>query len=56
MRFMSPELRAYMYEHGLFEPDSASVAAEFNWQGMMPEYFPLAYDDFILDVTTSHRR
>ena len=54
MRFMSPELRAYMYEHGLFGTGLASVAAEFEWQGMMPEYFPLAYDDFILDVTTSH--
>ena len=54
MRFMSPELRAYMYEHGLFGPGPAPVAADFEWQGMMPEYFPLAYDDFILDVTTSH--
>ena len=53
MRFMSPELRAYMYEHGLFGPGLAPVTAEFEWQGMMPEYFPLAYDDFILDVTTS---
>jgi hypothetical protein len=26
----------------------------FTWQGMMPEYFPLAYDDFILDIATAH--
>ena len=33
MRFMSPELRAYMYEHGLFGPSLASVAAESQLAG-----------------------
>ena len=52
MRFQTPELRDYMYYHGLF--DSAIGADGIAWQGMMPEYFPLAYDDFILDIATAH--
>lgn len=52
MRFQPPGLRDYMYDHGLFDEH---VAAEgFTWQGMMPEYFPLAYDGFMLDVATGH--
>ncbi|HCQ04080.1 MAG TPA: hypothetical protein DIT99_26820 [Candidatus Latescibacteria bacterium] len=54
MRFMSPGLREYMYDQGLFGPGSALVTRGFESQGMMPEYFPGAYDDFILDVTTAH--
>jgi hypothetical protein len=54
MRFQPPGLRDYMYEHGLFGPPPTPMAKDFEWQGMMPEYFPLAYDDFILDVATSH--
>ena len=52
MRFQPTGLRDYMYAHGLFDP--GLVAEGFVWQGMMPEYFPLAYDDFILDIATSH--
>jgi len=54
MRFQPPGLRDYMYHHGLFGPGPTPVAEGFEWQGMMPEYFPLAYDDFILDIATSH--
>ena len=52
MHFQPAGLRDFMYVHGLFD---AGLAAEgLHWQGMMPEYFPLAYDDFILDVATCH--
>ena len=52
MHFQPPGLRDYMYQRGLFDP--GLVTDEFAWQGMMPEYFPLAYDDFILDIATGH--
>ena len=26
----------------------------FESQGVMPEYFPAGYDDFIMDVTSAH--
>lgn len=54
MRFMSPKLRRYMYDTGLFGPGPALVTRGYESQGMMPEYFPGAYDDFILDITTEH--
>ena len=52
MKFMPPELRDYMYQQGLF--DQALATDGFEWQGIFPEYFPLAYDEFILDIATSH--
>ena len=52
MRFQQPGLRDFMYKEGLF--DRALATEGIDWQGMMPEYFPLAYDGFILDVATSH--
>lgn len=54
MSFMSPETRRYMHDHGIFGPGPALVTRGFESQGVMPEYFPGAYDDFILDVTTAH--
>lgn len=52
MAFQPPGLRDFMYTQGLFDPCIGDIGAP--WQGMMPEYFPLAYDDFLLDVTTTH--
>ena len=52
MAFQPAGLRDYMYGQGLFDP--ALAADNIAWQGMMPEYFPLAYDDFILDIATVH--
>lgn len=52
MRFQPKGLRQYMYEKGLFDP--GLEAAQCPWEGLMPEYFPLAYDPFILDVATAH--
>ena len=51
MKFMPPELREYMYQQGIFDPALATDG--FDWQGIFPEYFPLAYDDFILDIATT---
>ena len=48
------ECRHYMHDRGLFGPGPALVTRGFESQGVMPEYFPGAYDDFILDVTTAH--
>ena len=45
-----PTLRSYMENHGF--PELA--AHGFETHGMMPEHFPPAYDDFILDVMTEH--
>lgn len=52
MRFQTPGLRDFMYEQGLFDP--AIDSGDHPWHGMMPEYFPLAYDDFMLDIGTTH--
>ena len=52
MAFQPAGMRDYMYGQGLFDP--ALAADNIAWQGMMPEYFPLAYDDFILDIATAH--
>lgn len=54
MSFMSPETRLYMHERGIFGPGPALVTHGFESEGVMPEYFPGAYDDFIRDVTTAH--
>ena len=43
-----------MHDVGLFGPGPALVARGFESQGLMPEYYPAAYDDFILDVTTAN--
>ena len=48
------ELRQYMHTQGLFGPGNALVTHGFKSQGVMPEYFPAGYDDFIMDVTSAH--
>ena len=48
------ELRRYMHTHGLLGPGAALVTHGFESQGVMPEYFPAGYDDFIMDVTSAH--
>ena len=50
----TPGLRDYMKDHGLFGPGTVPAADGAGWEGVMPEYFSPAYDDFILDVTTTH--
>ena len=52
--FMSGDWREKMHLHGLFGPGPALVTNGFESQGVMPEYFAAAYDDFILDVVTEH--
>ena len=54
MKFMPPDLRTYMYQQGLLEPEPGLVVPGGQSEGVFPEYFPGAYDDFILDVTTTH--
>ena len=51
---MTPGLRDYMKDHGLFGPGTVPAAEGRGWEGVMPEYFSPAYDDFILDVATTH--
>ena len=51
---MTPGLRDYMKDHGLFGPGTVPGVDGRRWEGVMPEYFAPAYDDFILDVTTTH--
>ena len=48
------ECRGYMHDHGLFGPSPALVTRGFESQGVMPEYFPFGYDEFILDLITAH--
>jgi len=50
MQCVSPELEHYMREHGTSE----IAARGIKTNGVMPEFFPPAYDNFILDVTTGH--
>lgn len=52
--FMQPGLRDYMKDNGLLGPEPSLVTRGFKSQGIFPEYFPCAYDDFILDATTAH--
>lgn len=54
MRFMFRGLRDYMKDHGLLKPDPTLVTRGYKSHGVMPEWFPCVYDDFILDVTTAH--
>ena len=51
--FLRSEVRAYMHEHGLLGPVPALVTRGYESLGVMPEYFPVGYDDFIMDVTTA---
>ena len=44
------ELRRVSHVRGMHE----MTAQGFETHGMFPEYFPPAYDDFLLDVTTEH--
>lgn len=53
-RFMSRNWRAKMHIHGLFGPEPTLVTSGFESQGIMPEFFPAAYDEFIYDVVTGH--
>ena len=53
-RFMSPNWRLKMHRHGLMGPGPAMVTNGFESQGILPEFFPPAYDDFMLDVATAH--
>ena len=48
------EVRDYMHEQGLLGTGPALAARGFTWHGVMPEYFPGAYDEFTLDVITAH--
>ena len=50
MRFVSLKLEHYMREHGI--PEIAARGIKTN--GVMPEFSPPAYDDFLLVVTTGH--
>ena len=43
-----------MYQYGLHGPGPALVARGFDSIGVMPEYFPVGYNDFVLDVITAH--
>ena len=52
--FLRGEIRAYMHEHGLLGPGPALTTRRYESLGVMPEYFPAGYDDFIMDVTTAH--
>ena len=52
--FLRSEVRAYMHEQGLLGPGPALVTRGYESLGVMPEYFPAGYDDFIMDVTTAH--
>ena len=52
--FLRSEVRGYMHEHGLLSPGPALVTHGYESLGVMPEYFPAGYDDFIMDVTTAH--
>jgi hypothetical protein len=54
IKFMPPRLRDYMKIHGLLGPEPTLVTNGFANLGIFPEYWPGAYDDFLLDVTTSH--
>ena len=54
MKFLMPGWRDYMHDDGLFGPGPELVTRGYESQGLMPEYFPGAYDQFILDVTTAH--
>jgi hypothetical protein len=52
--FLPANGRPYMHDHGLFGPGPALVTRDFESQGFLPEYFPAAYDDFILDISSAH--
>jgi hypothetical protein len=54
MKFLQRGLRDFMKIHGLLDPEPSLVTNGFESHGMFPEYWPGAYDDFVLDATTAH--
>ena len=54
MPVMDGLLRQYMHGPGFVPPRPTLSAASFEPLGFMPEFFPQAYDDFMMDVTTTH--
>ena len=54
VRCLPGDGRGYMHEHGLFDPEPTLVTPGVESEGLMPEYWAAAYDDFILDVITAH--
>ena len=52
--FLPANARPYMHEHGLLGPGPALATRSFASQGFLPEYFPPAYDDFFLDISSAH--
>ena len=52
--FLRSEARKYMYQYGLLGPGPGLVTRGFDSIGVMPEYFPVGYNDFVLDVITTH--
>ena len=43
-----------MHPHGHPRPVNRTGHGGYESLGVMPEYFPVGYDDFIMDVTTAH--
>ena len=43
-----------MYRYGLHGPGPALIASGLDSVGVMPEYFPPGYNNFVLDVITTH--
>ena len=54
LRLLPKDCRSYMHEHGLFGPEPTMVTRGCESQGLLPEYWAAAYDDFIMDVTSAH--
>lgn len=52
--FLRAEARKYMHQYGLNGPGPALIAHGFDSVGVMPEYFPPGYNNFVLDVITTH--
>ena len=54
--FLSMPVRQYMAEHGLFGAGSDQLASGDGWesQGHVPEFAPLCYSPFLLDLATNH--
>ena len=52
--YMGHDWRKYMNAFGILGPGPGLVTKGFESQGFMPEYFPQAYDEFLLDATTAH--
>lgn len=52
--FLRGEIRRYMLEHGLIDSIPTLVTHGFESMGVMPEYFPAGYDDFVIEIITAH--